>query len=290
MKEQLEEKKECRLQGWLSVALTVILALTVAMCLYVVIQVMSHGYANLGGFMMFRVVTGSMEPTIPTGALLVAREVDIESIQMNDIVCFRTQVSEIWGKVVTHRVVGVKQAESGNILLETKGDANLVSDIYFVDKSNLIGKVVWYSGDKSMLAGILSLFSNKIGFLGCIVFPTLFISGLILKDSVAGIRKDMLLILEESRRMEEGQAPVEEPSGVMTEEEYEAMYERVRAELMEELTKNYDEVLKELKTAAEAPVSSGGTDGHDNCINCCNPVRDDFSMVHQCGSDQRTDL
>ena len=29
-------------------------------------------------------------------------------------------------------------------------------------------------------------------------------------------------------------------------------------------------VLKELKTASEAPVSSGGTDGHDNCINCCN--------------------
>lgn len=224
--------------------LTVVLALTVVLCLYVVIQVMSHGYANIGGFMMFRVVTGSMEPTIPTGALLIAREVDIETIQLNDIVCFRTQVSEIWGKIVTHRVVDVMQ-ESGSILLETKGDANLVSDIFLVDSSDLIGKVVWYTGKGSILSGILSLFTNKIGFLGCIVFPTLFISGMILKDSVAGIRKDMLLILEESRRQEQEQVQEADPLCGMTEKEYAEMYERIRAELMEEMTSIYDEVLKE---------------------------------------------
>lgn len=247
MNEQLEEKKESRIHWWISVLLTVVLALTVALCLYVVIQVMSHGYANIGGFMMFRVVTGSMEPTIPTGALLIAREVDIETIQLNDIVCFRTQVSEIWGKIVTHRVVDVMK-ESGSILLETKGDANLVSDIFFVDSSNLIGKVVWYTGKGSILSGILALFTNKIGFLGCIVFPTLFISGMILKDSVAGIRKDMLLILEESRRQEQESIREVDPLCGMTQKEYDEMYERIRAELMEELTSIYDEVLKESQT------------------------------------------
>ena len=89
MNKQLEEKSEYQKQWWISVILTAVLALTVGLCLYVVIQVASVGYANLGGFMMFRVVTGSMEPTIPTGALLVAREVDIESIQLNDIICFQ---------------------------------------------------------------------------------------------------------------------------------------------------------------------------------------------------------
>ncbi len=231
--------------------LTIILGLTVALCLYVVIQVRSYGYANIGGFMMFRVVTGSMEPTIPTGALLVAREADIETIQVDDIICFRTRLSDIWGKIVTHRVTGVMQSESGSILLETKGDANLVSDIYFVDKSNLIGKVVWYTGDGSMLAGILSMFTSKIGFLSCIVFPTLIISGLILKDSVAGIRKDMLLMLEESRQQEQGQSVENDPLCGMTREEYDEMYERIRAELMEELTNIYDEVLKEEKTGAK---------------------------------------
>lgn len=252
MKEQMEEKKEGRIQRWLSALLTIILALTVAMCLYVVIQVRSYGYANIGGFMMFRVVTGSMEPTIPTGALLIAREADIETIQLNDIVCFRTRLSDIWGKIVTHRVINVMQEQSGSILLETKGDANLVSDVYFVDKTNLIGKVVWHTGDSSVLAGFLSLFTNKIGFLGCIVFPTLFISGLILKDSVAGIRKDMLLILEESRRGEQEQPQEKDPLCGMTQEEYDEMYERIRAELMEELTNIYDEGYQEEKTGAQS--------------------------------------
>ena len=251
MKEQLEEKKESRIHWWIGVLLTIILALSVALCLYVVIQVMSHGYANLGGFMMFRVVTGSMEPTIPTGALLIAREVDIETIQLNDIVCFRTQLSEIWGKIVTHRVVGVMQEQSGGIFLETKGDANLVSDIFLVEESNLIGKVVWYTGEESIFAGMLSLFSNKNVFLGCIVLPTLLISTLILKDSVAGIRKEMLLFLEESCRQEQEPFREDDPLCGMTQEEYNEMYERIRAELMEELLKIYGEVLEEQKTGEE---------------------------------------
>lgn len=248
MNEQLEEKKVSRVYWWISALLTVTLGVTVALCLYVVIQVMSYGYANIGGFMMFRVVTGSMEPTIPTGALLIAKEVDITSIKMDDIVCFRTQLSEIWGKIVTHRVVDIRQAEYGGILLETKGDANLVSDIFYVDANNLVGKVVWYTGKGSIMATVISLFTNKIGFLGCIVFPTLFISGLILKDSVAGIRKDMLLMLEEARRQEQEPVRETDPLCGMTQKEYEEMYERIRSELMEELTTIYDEVCEESNT------------------------------------------
>ena len=251
MKDELEEKKKCRLQKKVSMLFTVLLVVAVVLCMYVVIQVLSYGYANLGGFMMFRVVTGSMEPTISTGALLVARDVEIESIQPNDIICFRTQVSEIWGKIVTHRVMRVMESGTGGVLLETKGDANLVSDIYLVDQTNFVGKVIWYTGDGSVLAGVFSLFTNKIGFLGCIVFPILVIAGMILKDSVAGIRRDMLLILEESRRQQQEPSWENDPLCGMTQEEYNEMYERIRAELMEELMQIYGEVLKEQNNTVE---------------------------------------
>ena len=104
-----------------------------------------------------------------------------------------------------------------------------------------------------MLAGIFSLFTNKIGFLGCIVFPTLFITGMILKDSVAGIRKDMLMVLEESNRQE--QSWENDPLCGMTQEEYDEMYERIRAELMEELMQIYGEVLKEQQNGAKTGTS-----------------------------------
>lgn len=244
MEDHLEENGGDWLQRRINALVTIALILAVALCLYVVVQVLSHGYANIGGFMMFRVVTGSMEPTIPVGTLLVTREVDITSIQMDDIICFRTQLSEIWGKIVTHRVVGISTSESGSILLETKGDANLVADIYYVDHTNFVGKVIWHTGDGSVLADILSLLTNKIGFLGCIVFPALLLAGMILKDSVASIRQELLLVLEE-QRLQEARNWEDDPLCGMTQEEYDEMYERIKAELIEELTQIYGEILKE---------------------------------------------
>ena len=244
MNDEVEDLGNSKGQRVLTVAVTVVLILVVALCLYVTIQVLSYGYANLGGFMMFRVVTGSMEPTIPVGSLLVTQQVDIESIRLNDIICFRTQLSDIWGKIVTHRVVNVMVEESGRVLLETKGDANLVSDIYLVDQTNYVGKVIWYTGDGSALAGVVSLVTNKIGFLGCIVMPALILAGMILKDSVSSIRQDLRLILEESQQ-QENQTLENDPLCGMTQEEYNEMYERIKAELMEELMQIYGEVLKD---------------------------------------------
>ena len=240
MENELEEKRSSPLHRPVSVVVTVLLVVAVALCVYVAIQVLSYGYADLGGFMMFRVVTGSMEPTIPVGSLLVAQRVDIETINLNDIICFRTQLSEIWGKIVTHRVVNIMGLETGGILLETKGDANLVSDIYMVDQSNFVGKVIWYTGDGSFLANILALFTSKIGFLGCIAFPAMLLAGMILKDSVASIRQELKLILEEDQQ--QNQSWENDPLCGMTQQEYNEMYERIKAELMEELMQIYGEI------------------------------------------------
>lgn len=251
MDEALEENGRDRLQKRISLLVTVMLVLAVALCLYTAIQVMSNGYVNLGGFMMFRVVTGSMEPTIPVGALLVTKQVDIGTIQVDDIICFRTQVSEIWGKIVTHRVVDIWQSETGALLLETKGDANLVADGYLVDRMNFVGKVIWHTGDGSMLANILSLFTSKIGFLGCIVFPSLLLSTMILRDSVGSIRQELQMVLEMEQMQQNQKASWEDdPLCGMTQEEYNEMYERIRAELMEEL-KYFVEIQKEQKTGSE---------------------------------------
>lgn len=235
MEETLEESKQSRLQQRMSLLVTVLLVLAVALCLYTAIQVLSHGYVNIGGIMMFRVVTGSMEPTIPVGALLVTREVDIGTIRLDDIICFRTQVSEIWGKIVTHRVVSVMESDAVGVLLETKGDANLVADGYYVDSTNFVGKVIWHTGDGSMLANVLSLFTSKIGFLGCIVFPALLLAGMILKDSVGSIRQELQMVLEMEQMKNQKPSWEDDPLCGMTQEEYNEMYERIRAELMEEL-------------------------------------------------------
>ena len=230
-----EEYRQQAIQRSMSVLVTIMLILAVLLCMYVVIQVLSNGYANIGGFMMFRVVTGSMEPTIPTGALMVTREVPITSIRLNDIVCFRTQEAAIWGKIVTHRVVEILRSADGAVLLRTQGDANLVADGYLVDQGNFVGKVIWHTGDDSIVAGIFSFFTNKVGFLGCIVFPCLLFAGMVLKECVGNIRTELQETMRQLEQQEEAPDWENDPLCGMTQEEYNEMYERIRAELMEEL-------------------------------------------------------
>ena len=232
--EQHEEIKETALQRTISLLVTVLLILSVVLCLFVTLQVVSDGYVNIGGFMMFRVVTGSMEPTMHVGTMMITRETPISQIRENDIVCFRSQNSMIWGSIVTHRVMDVIELEDGSILLETKGDANTVADGYYVKESNLVGKVIWYTGDDSTLASIFNFFTSEVGFLACIVFPGLLLLGLIFKDSVDNIRAELEALLKEAETLRQG-GYQDDPLGGMTQEEYNEMYERIRAELMEEL-------------------------------------------------------
>lgn len=231
----MEEVKESPVQRAVSVIVTILLIFAVLLCLYVTVQVLSDGYVNIGGFMMFRVVTGSMEPTIHVGSLLITREVDISTVAVDDIICFRTQEAEIWGKVVTHRVIELVPMADGSNWLVTKGDANLVSDSYYVSQDNFVGKVVWYTGDESILASIFSFFTNEIGFLACIVLPCLLLVSFILKDCVNNIRKELEEAMEEAEAQPEEADWRSDPLCGMTQEEYNEMYERIRAELIEEL-------------------------------------------------------
>ena len=153
---------------------TVILAIAASICLIFGIQVMTKGYVQIGGYSMFRVITGSMEPTISTGAVLLCKETEITNIETGDIVCYRTKVAEIYGSIVTHRVTGIQTDANGMIYLETRGDANVTSDPYYVNASNLIGEVIWYSGRENVVNDILSFLGSKAGFLLCIVFPYCF--------------------------------------------------------------------------------------------------------------------
>lgn len=223
---------------------TILLVVSVLLCLYVVVQVLTMGYASFGGYSMFRVVTGSMEPTIPVGALTLTKEVDIDSVAVGDIICFRAKEEAIKGEMITHRVIGILQGGDGATLLQTQGDANPAMDGYLVSQANLVGKVLWNTGESSMLSGVVSFFSSSVGFLACIALPSLLIAGLILRECVGNIRGELKQALDELAKDDDKATPPEttEPSptedeSLIGEDEYNEMYERIRAELIEELTK-----------------------------------------------------
>ena len=91
---------------------------------------------QLVGYKTFVIVSGSMEPNIPVGSLVYAKEVPFDEIQVDDIVSYQVSSST----TVTHRVVEINQ--DGQEVI-TKGDANDVVDASPVSYSQIIGKVVF---------------------------------------------------------------------------------------------------------------------------------------------------
>lgn len=222
-----------------SVLSTVALVISVILCLTVVAQVMTNGYVQIGGFSLFRVVTGSMEPTLPVGSLLVCRQTPVEEIGEDDIVCFVSRSPEMMGRVITHRVIAVYDNGEGQILLETKGDANLSADGELVTANNLIGKVIHYAKDGNLMASFINILSDKVGFFILILFPTLLIAGFILRSCMQNMRREMETVLDEEQK---GKNDI---SNLYTDEEYAAMLERIKRELLEELMQNAGEIIQD---------------------------------------------
>lgn len=254
MEENIREKQEefpvqSRKGRRKTVLVSCLLALAIILCIWVISQILSRGYVSVGGCSLFRVVTGSMEPEIPVGALLVARETDIEDVEIGDIVVYRSATSGMSGMIITHRVVAIHEAGDGTRYLETKGDANQYADGTLVDGRFLIGRVTWYTGEGNVMTGVLSILTSKIGFLACIVLPCILIGMFIMRDCIKNLRSEMESInreLDEAKETrEKGQS--EPPK----DETYEEMCERLRSELLEELKQSAEQAKTEQEPGAE---------------------------------------
>ncbi len=102
------------------------------------------------------VESGSMSPTIKTGALAIARDLPAKAFRVGDIVCIKTGANVS----VTHRIVKITQRpDSATIRL--KGDANKVPDaqIYTVEHAGLILFSIPFAGR------IVAAASGPIGLL-----------------------------------------------------------------------------------------------------------------------------
>lgn len=71
------------------------------------------------------VYSGSMEPTIRTGSVIVVVPVAAADVKVGDIITFQRPVGR--AELVTHRVVDVENARGEKSFI-TKGDANAASD------------------------------------------------------------------------------------------------------------------------------------------------------------------
>ena len=217
-----------------------LLALALIVCIFVVSQVLSQGYISVGGYSLFRVATGSMEPELSIGALLISKDTDIRQIQVGDIVNYHSKLNGMIGVVITHRVIGIHEDAVGTVYLETKGDANQYADGSYVDAGNLIGKVVYATGDGNIVAYLIQFLTSEVGFLICIVLPCLAIGLMILRDTVGSMKKEIDTLKKE---LDEPEKPKKaDLAQEMGQEAYGQLCEQLRKELLEELKQSAEQV------------------------------------------------
>ena len=89
------------------------------------------------GYKFYSVLTGSMEPTIKVGDLVMVKETEPELIKVGDVITFSSESSS---NVTTHRVVEILN-KNNEIKYVTQGDANNTTDPLPIKSNQLIGKV-----------------------------------------------------------------------------------------------------------------------------------------------------
>lgn len=136
--------------------------------------------APFAGWRIETVMSGSMEPAIPVGGMVILGPVSASSIQVGDIISYDNGQVEI-----CHRVIAVDEGDPARYI--TKGDANRSPDGTSVTPDKVTGKLVV----TLPLAGYLINFvKTPLGLFFTILLPLLCIIGTELKSLIFDEKED----------------------------------------------------------------------------------------------------
>lgn len=136
----------------------------------------SHSYA---------VMSGSMEPAMSPGDVVLVREVPAASIEEGDVITYEFDVAGSTARRRTHRVVEVVEREDGRYF-RTKGDANEEADRRLVPAGSVVGRVtltIPYVGYATTFA------STTRGLVVLVLLPAGLLFGSELLSLVVAVRK-----------------------------------------------------------------------------------------------------
>jgi len=141
------------------------------------------------------VLSGSMEPALKVGGLIVTKPKKLENIKVGDIIGFQTKPKT---PIVTHRVIDIVEID-GKLHFQTKGDANEEPDPNLVSsKGEKMRKVVFHLPYLGFAAQFMK---SKLTFLVLVGLPALILIGMFTKDLWQGIKE-----VKEKRRLKKGQS------------------------------------------------------------------------------------
>lgn len=129
------------------------------------------------------VQTGSMEPEIPTGSMILVYYEEPEDIESGEVITFYSNVKDRSVKI-THRVIDRSRTGDRYIYL-TKGDALEFADGEWRPEENVIGEVRYTS---SLFGALIRNYREQKVFFGLIII----LSSLIIIDEMRNIVEEKM--------------------------------------------------------------------------------------------------
>jgi signal peptidase I len=121
---------------------------------------------NVIPLQILSVRSGSMEPSIKTGSIIVTTPANF--YRVNDVVAFTVDDGQ---ETITHRIVALRNTTNG-IAYTTKGDANKIPDSFGTTKNEILGKVRLAT---PWLGYIFTFTKTTTGLIVIIIIPAAFI-------------------------------------------------------------------------------------------------------------------
>ena len=119
------------------------------------------------GWRVDAVFSGSMDPRLKVGGLVITRPVEAKDIKVGDTITFYSPLDK---KLTSHRVIAV--VEDSSLHFRTKGDANEDPDPFIVPVQNVVGKVCFHI---PYLGYVTQFVKTPLGFVLAFCLPGLII-------------------------------------------------------------------------------------------------------------------
>jgi signal peptidase I len=155
---------------------------TIGMALAIVVLALTVGPRFLP-YQTYTVLSGSMEPTLPVGSVIVAVPARGEELNTGDVITVASPQHA--GALVTHRIITIETGPQGRTFT-TKGDANSVADSWVVPGT---GSGWRYAFAIPHLGYALSALQSDLGRLFLLIIPTMLLGSLLLVEIWRPARK-----------------------------------------------------------------------------------------------------
>ena len=100
----------------------------VSVIIFFLVTKINSGTPSLFGYSIYRVSSGSMEPELMIGDVILSKNIsDPENIKVDEVVTYEGE-GELSGLLVTHKVIKAPYADGGITKIQTQGVANDLPD------------------------------------------------------------------------------------------------------------------------------------------------------------------